>query len=115
MEYASGGELFDRVLENGRMREDEARYFFQQLISGVAYCHAKGVAHRDLKLENALIDNGGEEQENGHVRPLQAHQGPLQRAHRVAQTGGARRRVRYLQALADRAEPHRGDPLDGDP
>ena len=65
MEYASGGELFDRVLENGRMREDEARYFFQQLISGVAYCHAKGVAHRDLKLENALIDNGGEEQENG--------------------------------------------------
>ena len=66
MEYASGGELFDRVLENGRMREDEARYFFQQLgISGVDYCHAKGVAHRDLKLENALIDNGGEEQENG--------------------------------------------------
>ena len=57
MEYASGGELFDRVLTNGRMQEDEARYFFQQLISGVDYCHSKGVAHRDLKLENALIDN----------------------------------------------------------
>ena len=65
MEYASGGELFDRVLANGRMREDEARYFFQQLISGVDYCHAKGVAHRDLKLENALIDNGGEQQNGG--------------------------------------------------
>jgi len=56
MEYASGGELFDRVLGSGRMEEDEARYFFQQLISGVDYCHKNGVTHRDLKLENALID-----------------------------------------------------------
>ena len=55
MEYASGGELFDRILKNGRFEEPEARYFFQQLISGVAYCHAKGVAHRDLKLENTLV------------------------------------------------------------
>ncbi len=55
MEYASGGELFDRILKKGRFEEPEARYFFQQLISGVAYCHAKGVAHRDLKLENTLV------------------------------------------------------------
>ena len=39
----------------GRFGEDEAR-FFQQLISGLEYCHAHGVAHRDLKLENTLID-----------------------------------------------------------
>ena len=57
MEYASGGELFDRVLTNGRMQEDEARYFFQKLISGVDYCRSKVVTHRDLKSENALIDN----------------------------------------------------------
>lgn len=39
MEYASGGELFDRIVRANRFSEDEARYFFQQLISGVAWCH----------------------------------------------------------------------------
>mmetsp|Transcript_39330 Transcript_39330/g.75360 ORF Transcript_39330/g.75360 Transcript_39330/m.75360 type:complete len:336 (-) Transcript_39330:575-1582(-) len=56
MEYASGGELFDRICDAGRFSEAEARFFFQQLISGVAYCHRKGIAHRDLKLENTLLD-----------------------------------------------------------
>jgi serine/threonine protein kinase len=39
MEYAAGGELFDRIVKAGRFSEDEARYFFQQLICGVDYCH----------------------------------------------------------------------------
>jgi len=39
MEYAAGGELFDRIVKAGRFSEDEARFFFQQLISGVQYCH----------------------------------------------------------------------------
>uniref|UniRef100_A0A0E0HEY9 Protein kinase domain-containing protein n=1 Tax=Oryza nivara TaxID=4536 RepID=A0A0E0HEY9_ORYNI len=39
MEYASGGELFDRIVDLERFSEDEARYFFQQLIWGVSYCH----------------------------------------------------------------------------
>jgi serine/threonine-protein kinase SRK2 len=56
MEYAAGGELFDRIVKAGRFCEDEARYFFQQLISGVAWCHRGGVCHRDLKLENTLLD-----------------------------------------------------------
>lgn len=56
MEYASGGELFDRIVKAGRFSEDEARYFFQQLISGVNWCHKEGVCHRDLKLENTLLD-----------------------------------------------------------
>ncbi len=41
MEYAAGGELFDRIVKAGRFSEDEARYFFQQLISGVDYCHSE--------------------------------------------------------------------------
>lgn len=41
MEYAAGGELFDRIVKAGRFSEDEARYFFQQLISGVEYCHSE--------------------------------------------------------------------------
>ena len=34
----------------GRMREDEARRYFQQLINAVDYCHSRGVYHRDLKV-----------------------------------------------------------------
>ncbi|CAG9467583.1 unnamed protein product [Pedinophyceae sp. YPF-701] len=56
MEYAAGGELFDRIAKAGRFSEEEARYFFQQLANGVAYCHKSGVCHRDLKLENTLLD-----------------------------------------------------------
>nr|AGH25067.1 serine threonine protein kinase [Catharanthus roseus] len=56
MEYAAGGELFERICNAGRFSEDEARYFFQQLISGVSYCHYMQICHRDLKLENTLLD-----------------------------------------------------------
>uniref|UniRef100_A0A2P2KKQ9 non-specific serine/threonine protein kinase n=1 Tax=Rhizophora mucronata TaxID=61149 RepID=A0A2P2KKQ9_RHIMU len=40
MEYAAGGELFGRICSAGRFSEDEARFFFQQLISGVSCCHS---------------------------------------------------------------------------
>ncbi|KQJ97847.1 serine/threonine-protein kinase SAPK3 isoform X2 [Brachypodium distachyon] len=56
MEYAAGGELFQRICTAGRFSEDEARYFFQQLLSGVSYCHSMEICHRDLKLENTLLD-----------------------------------------------------------
>ncbi|KAJ8555586.1 hypothetical protein K7X08_013082 [Anisodus acutangulus] len=56
MEYAAGGELFARICNAGRFNEDEARFFFQQLISGVSYCHFMQICHRDLKLENTLLD-----------------------------------------------------------
>lgn len=56
MEYAAGGELFERICNAGKFSENEARFFFQQLISGVSYCHSMEVCHRDLKLENTLLD-----------------------------------------------------------
>lgn len=55
-EYSSGGELFDYIVERGRLAESEARRFFQQIISGVEYCHKHMIAHRDLKPENLLLD-----------------------------------------------------------
>uniref|UniRef100_A0A061SGY3 Serine/threonine-protein kinase SRK2 n=1 Tax=Tetraselmis sp. GSL018 TaxID=582737 RepID=A0A061SGY3_9CHLO len=59
MEYAAGGELFDRILAKTRFAEPEARYFFQQLVSGLEHCHRMGICHRDLKLENTLLDSDG--------------------------------------------------------
>ncbi|CAL8101139.1 unnamed protein product [Calicophoron daubneyi] len=57
MEYVSGGELFDFIVKSGKLSEKEARKFFQQIISGVAYCHRHKVVHRDLKPENLLLDS----------------------------------------------------------
>lgn len=56
MEYVKAGELFDHIVEKGRLGESEARHFFQQIVSGVEYCHRNMVVHRDLKPENLLLD-----------------------------------------------------------
>ncbi|XP_047311062.1 SNF1-related protein kinase catalytic subunit alpha KIN10-like [Impatiens glandulifera] len=57
MEYVKSGELFDYIVEKGRLQEGEAQKFFQQIISGVEYCHRNMVVHRDLKPENLLLDS----------------------------------------------------------
>lgn len=59
MEYAEHGDLFDYIVQNRRIREDEARKFFQQIISGLEHCHKYRVVHRDLKPENLLLDSNG--------------------------------------------------------
>ncbi|CAL5060938.1 unnamed protein product [Urochloa decumbens] len=59
LEFIMGGELHDIVATSGRLKEDEARRYFQQLINAVDYCHSRGVYHRDLKLENLLLDING--------------------------------------------------------
>lgn len=56
LEYASGGELFDYILTHRYLKDNAARRLFAQLISGVGYLHKKGIVHRDLKLENLLLD-----------------------------------------------------------
>lgn len=56
LEFVDGGELFDKIAKHGKLKEDEARRYFQQLINAVDYCHSRGVYHRDLKPENLLLD-----------------------------------------------------------
>ncbi|KAK4760668.1 hypothetical protein SAY87_005561 [Trapa incisa] len=58
MDLVRGGELFSKI-SKGRLREDLARVYFQQLISAVDFCHSRGVYHRDLKPENLLLDEDG--------------------------------------------------------
>ncbi|CAI5447874.1 unnamed protein product [Caenorhabditis angaria] len=55
MEYCSGGEMFDYIVRKERLEESEARHFFRQLVSAIAYVHSQGYAHRDLKPENLLL------------------------------------------------------------
>ncbi|CAI8587432.1 unnamed protein product [Vicia faba] len=59
LEYVNGGELFDKIASKGKLTEAHGRKMFQQLIDGVSCCHNKGVFHRDLKLENVLVDAKG--------------------------------------------------------
>lgn len=55
MEFCSGGEMFDYIVRKERLEESEARHFFRQLVSAIAYVHSQGFAHRDLKPENLLL------------------------------------------------------------
>jgi len=56
MEHAKG-ELIDYIAATGSLSEREARKYFRQLISALQHCHAAGVVHRDLKLENLLLSH----------------------------------------------------------
>jgi len=69
LELVTGGELFDLISNSGSAgkkgidieSEKMMRKFFQELASGIHYCHANGIAHRDLKPENLLVHNDSNE------------------------------------------------------
>ena len=56
IELVEGGELFEYMNEV-QMGEDQARFFFKQLVEGLLFCHRNNVCHRDLKPENLLLGN----------------------------------------------------------
>lgn len=58
-EFAANGEIFDWLVSNKKMPENQAAKTFSQILNAVNYCHLKNVVHRDLKAENLLLDHDG--------------------------------------------------------
>ena len=57
MEYAGAGDLLNYVKKKRRLPENEARFIFKQVLYGLGHCHWRSVLHRDIKLDNILLDN----------------------------------------------------------
>ena len=57
LELVTGGELFDRIVNERKFNETTARFYFQQLVEGTLYCHSRGVCHRDLKVSFILLSS----------------------------------------------------------
>ncbi len=55
-EIAHNGDLHNYVLYHGCLQEEEARYIFNEICSGIRYCHARDISHQDLKLKNIMLD-----------------------------------------------------------
>ena len=56
MEYASGGELWDKVTLGGKLTEKECKRYTWQMCTALEYCHSHNVCHRDIKPQNILLD-----------------------------------------------------------
>ncbi|XP_045917331.1 hormonally up-regulated neu tumor-associated kinase homolog [Micropterus dolomieu] len=56
MELCAGGDLMDRICERKRLEEREVRRYTRQILSAVEHLHKYGIVHRDLKIENFLLD-----------------------------------------------------------
>ncbi|KAF9239876.1 kinase-like domain-containing protein [Melanogaster broomeanus] len=90
LEFAAGGDLFDKIAPDVGTGEDVAHLYFKQLLDGMDFIHAQGVCHRDLKPENLLLDAAGtlkisdfglsavyKLKETGRTRPLSERCGSL--------------------------------------
>ena len=59
LELCSGGDLLNYVRKRRRLKEDVAKFMFKQIIEGLQHIHSKNIVHRDIKLDNILLDSKG--------------------------------------------------------
>ena len=59
LEFCPGGELFQHIVDSGRLQEEQAKPIIKQILEAVMYIHQMGVSHRDMKPENLLLDQVG--------------------------------------------------------
>ena len=57
LDYIPNNDLFYHVKKSKGLNENEAKYIFYKIVKAVQQCHINGICHRDLKLENILLDN----------------------------------------------------------
>ena len=57
MEYCSGGELFEKVIDQGAYNEPQAAIIIHKILSAINHLHERNMVHRDLKPENILFEN----------------------------------------------------------
>ena len=60
MEVCGGGDLLTFVRRRRKLKEDNAKFIFRQIIQGIQYVHTKGVLHRDIKMDNILLTSEGD-------------------------------------------------------
>ena len=56
-ELCTGGELFDRIIQQKRFTEYDAACIMKQILSSLSYLHNRNIVHRDIKPENILYSN----------------------------------------------------------
>jgi len=60
LELCSGGDLLGYVRKRRKLTEPIAKLIFKQILDGLSYCHSKGIVHRDIKLDNILLNSQGD-------------------------------------------------------
>lgn len=60
MEVCGAGDLLTYVRKRRKLKEDVAKHLFKGIVEGLRYCHARGILHRDIKLDNILLTSEGD-------------------------------------------------------